>query len=44
MIYVGEESMPLPLKDLTEENNGEEITPQMKIDMYKEIHGSYTSK
>lgn len=42
MICLLEEAVPLPTKETVEENN--EITPQMKMEIYKELHGSYSPK
>lgn len=38
-----EEMMPLPVKDIADEATND-ISPIQKIEMYKEIHGSFTPK
>lgn len=43
MVCLVEEAIPLVTKDQSDEMSND-ITPQQKIEMYKEIHGSFTPK
>jgi hypothetical protein len=43
MACLSDEVQPLVVRDQSEENK-DELTPSIKIEMYKEIHGSYTPK